>query len=352
MGTVEIYVKLAERPNTSRSYASAVQHFEVDGRGSLPATSEAIAAYLAQYAESLSINTLRARLAGLSRWHRDHGFVDPTKSPLVSRVLKGIRSAHNTPSKQARPIEFDLLEQVSNWLETELDLSAPSEPDHVRNARDRAMLLIGFWRGFRSDELTRLRFEHVSIEEGVGMNCFLPYSKSDRESAGRTFFCPALSKLCPVEAFQQWQKTTGLTTGPVFRRIDQWGHISDRGMAPGSVVSWLRALFHAAGVPDAGTFSSHSLRRGFANWAKSSGWDLKELMSYVGWRDFNSALRYLELSNESVSVRFERGLASSPSSDRAGLTPIRSQSRTKRSRSDSAPPSRSNVVTLHKRPSK
>lgn len=351
MGSVETYVKLADRPNTNRSYASAVQHFEVEGRGALPATSEAIAAYLAQCADSLAINTLRARLAGLSRWHLDHGFLDPTKSALVSRVLKGIRAAHNAPEKQARPIEFELMAQVSDWLKSELDRGDPSDPQYARNARDQAMLLIGFWRGFRSDELTRLRFEHVSVKNGIGMKCFLPFSKGDRESAGRTFLCPALSRLCPVAAFQQWQEVLGQTTGPVFRRIDQWGHISNRGMAAGSVVPWLRKLFHAAGVPDAGTYSSHSLRRGFANWAKSSGWDIKELMTYVGWSDFNSALRYLDLSEEDLSNRFESAMESTPPSTRTQLNPTRSPTGAKRAPSESSPPSTSNVVTLRRRPS-
>lgn len=44
MGSIETYIKLAERPNISRSYAWAVQYFEVGGRGLLPATSAAIAA--------------------------------------------------------------------------------------------------------------------------------------------------------------------------------------------------------------------------------------------------------------------------------------------------------------------
>lgn len=350
MGSVETYVKLAERPNTTRSYASAVQHFEVEGRGTLPATSEAIAGYLAQYAESLSINTLRTRLAGLSSWHRDHGFIDPTKSTLVSQVLKGIRAAHNTPEKQARPIEFALMEQVSNWLKSELERGDPSDPQYVRNARDQAMLLIGFWRGFRSDELTRLQFEHVLIKDGMGMQCFLPFSKGDRESAGRTFLCPTLSKLCPVTAFRQWQDAIGQTSGPVFRRIDQWGHISSQGMAAGSVVPWLRKLFLAAGVPDAGTYSSHSLRRGFANWAKSSGWDLKELMAYVGWSDFNSALRYLELSEEDLSHRFESAMDSTLPSKRTPLIPRQSPTGAKRAAAQASPPT-SNVVTLRKRPS-
>jgi integrase len=311
----------------------------------LPATSQAIADYLARYAESLSVSTLRTRLAALSRWHRDHGFIDPTKSPLVSRVLKGIRTAHNTPQKQARPIEFSLMEQVSDWLKSELAQMNPSDPQYLRTSRDQAMLLIGFWRGFRSDELTRLQFEYVSIKDGVAMSCYLPFSKGDRESTGRTFLCPALPKLCPVKAFQQWQKSVGQSKGSVFRRIDRWGHVSAQGMAAGSIVPWLRKLFQAAGVPDPDSYSSHSLRRGFANWAKSSGWELKELMAYVGWTDSNSALRYLELSEEDLSSRFEGAMDVTPSSRRAPLNPTRSPSKTKHPRQSSL----SNVVALHRR---
>lgn len=344
MATVEIYERLAERPNTKRSYAAAVKHFEVEGRGSLPATPDAIAAYLAQFAESLSISTLKVRLAGLANWHKDHGFTDPTRSPQVLRVLKGIRSVHNTTTKQARPVEFQLLEQLANAIQFEIDRIQSHDPRYLRLTRDKAMLLIGFWRGFRADELTRLRFEDVSIREGIGMQCYLPYTKSDRESAGQSFFCPALSRLCPVEAFQQWQFAAGKTSGPVFRRVDRWGHVADSRMAPGSVVPWLRSLFLSAGVKEAHTYSSHSLRRGFANWAKTCGWDIKELMAYVGWRDISSALRYLELSEQSVSSRFERGLASGLDSQDAQSLVIGMPRPTSQER-----PSGAKVIALRKR---
>ncbi|TXH87279.1 MAG: site-specific integrase [Rhodoferax sp.] len=349
MATVETYVKLANRPNTQRSYASAIQHFEVEGRGSLPASPDAVAAYLAHFADSLSINTLRARLAGLSKWHRDHGFTDPTKSALVSQVLKGIRTAHNIPEKRARPFEFERMAQVSEWLKSEADQLAPSDPRYLRCVRDQAMLLIGFWRGFRSDELTRLQFEHITLNDGVGMQCFLPYSKGDRESAGQSFFCPALSKLCPVTAFQQWQVALEQSHGPVFRRIDRWGHVSSQGLASGSVVPWLQKLFQEAGVPNASDYSSHSLRRGFANWAKSNGWDLKELMTYIGWRDFNSALRYLDISEEDLGSRFETALENSPSPYRDPR--VVAQSRRRTHLTGSTPQAMpSNVVALHRRP--
>lgn len=51
----------------------------------------------------------------------------------------------------------------------------------------------------------------------------------------------------------------------------------------------LRKLLVQAGIANAEEFSSHSLRRGFANWARLSGWDIRELMDYVGWGDVKIA---------------------------------------------------------------
>uniref|UniRef100_UPI0026EDB602 tyrosine-type recombinase/integrase n=1 Tax=Pseudomonas aeruginosa TaxID=287 RepID=UPI0026EDB602 len=41
-------------------------------------------------------------------------------------------------------------------------------------------------------------------------------------------------------------------------------------------------------------YTSHSLRRGFATWATANGWDIKALMTYVGWKDIKSAMRYID----------------------------------------------------------
>ncbi len=346
MSNVDQYLELADRANTRRSYAASVRHYELEWRGALPATPDAIAQYLAHYAPSLTTSTLQVRLAGLSRWHRDHGFVDPTKAPLVQQVLKGVRAAHNAPRRQARPVEFDVLKRVSDWLEAEIaaaETSASPRADLLRRRRDQSMLRLGFWRGFRSDELCRLQFEHVQIDPGVGMTCFIPRTKSDRAVLGQTFECPALSRLCPVEAFLAWQSASGLATGPVFRRVDRWGRLGRSALAPGSVVPWLRALFREAGVDDASLYTSHSLRRGFANWARDSGWDLKALMDYVGWRDSNSALRYLDNDTGRLAQRFEQGLAQSERaqpSEPGAVAPAAPAA---------APPRRSNVVPMPRR---
>lgn len=61
------YIEAAERDNTRRSYASAIRHFEIEWKGLLPSTADAIARYLADHAASLAINTLRQRLAESTR---------------------------------------------------------------------------------------------------------------------------------------------------------------------------------------------------------------------------------------------------------------------------------------------
>lgn len=310
MNQVEQYLNAAERANTRRSYDSAIRHFEIEWGGLLPSTVDNIAQYLAAYGKSLSLNTLKHRLAALSRWHQDHGFSDPTKDPKIRQILKGIRALHPAQEKRAKPLELEILLSIYDWLR-EATASALERGDNVsllRHTRDRALLLLGFWRGFRSDELINLRVEFIEIKPGEGMTCFLPRSKGDRQLEGRQYNCPALSKLCPIEAVQDWINLAQLTEGPLFRNINRWGHLSDSGLAAGSVIPMLRQLFLQAGVANSELFSSHSLRRGFANWARLSGWDIRELMNYVGWRDVKTVMRYLDGADENLQARFEQGL--------------------------------------------
>ena len=307
MPSVDLYLRAAARENTERSYRSALQHFESTWGGLLPASANSVAQYLAEQAAVLSLSTLQQRLAALAYWHKEHGFPDPTKAQLVRKVLKGIRTLHPARQKQARPIQLEQLTQIDGWLVDAAARAAQAgrRADQLRHTRDRALLLLGFWRGFRGDEITRLRIEHVDAVRGAGMTCFLAQSKGDREARGRTFKAPALRTLCPVDAYLAWIALSGLSDGPVFRAVDRWGKLGAAGLHINSYVPLLRALFHAAGIALAGDYSGHSLRRGFATWATARGWDLKTLMDYVGWRDVHSAMRYLDAADPFDGLRPE-----------------------------------------------
>ncbi|MBO3278123.1 site-specific integrase [Pseudomonas schmalbachii] len=292
---IERYLRAGTRENTRRSYRAAIEHFEVSWGGFLPATSDAIVRYLVDHAGKLSQNTLRLRLAALAQWHVSQGFPDPTKTPVVRQVLKGIRTLHPQQEKQAEPLQLRELERCVAWLERQSQ-EARESGDYgllLRCQRDRALLLMGFWRAFRSDELCRLQVEHIQAQAGEGMRIFLPRSKADRDSLGVTHSAPALARLCPVQAYLDWITTAGIAYGPVFRGIDRWGRLAESALHPNSLIPLLRGILSGAGLP-AELYSSHSLRRGFATWATRSGWDQKSLMSYVGWKDGKSALRYVE----------------------------------------------------------
>ena len=305
MHDVDTYLRAATRENTQRSYRSALQHFEAEWGGLLPASPDTVARYLAEHAQVLALSTLQQRLAALADWHKQHGFADPTKAQVVRKVFKGIRALHPMQQKQARPIQLDQVTQITAWLDQAIASAtdAGCRPDQLRHTRDRALLLLGFWRGFRGDELARLRVEHVAAVAGEGMTCFLAQSKGDRDARGRTFKAPALRTLCPVAAYLAWIALAELAEGPVFRAVDRWGNLGAFGLHINSLVPLLRTLFHAAGIPLAGQYSSHSLRRGFAGWATANGWDLKTLMDYVGWRDVHSAMRYMDAVDPFIGMR-------------------------------------------------
>jgi site-specific recombinase XerD len=308
MSSVDFYINAATRDNTRRSYRSAIEHYESEWGGFLPATADSIVRYLADHAQLLSINTLRHRLAAIGQWHIDQGFPDPTKSPLVKKVIKGIQTTHPYKINQAKPLALEHLEHINHWLENQMTLAAANNDQTLllKSSRDRALILLGFWRGFRSDELSRLEVQHMTLIPNEGMSLYLSQTKTHPQ--GVTYKVPALTRLCPVAACQQWINLANLSSGAVFRSINRWGQLGHQGMHPVSYISLLRTIFQSAGVDDADSYSSHSLRRGFASWANASGWDLKSMMEYIGWKDVRSAMRYIDGHDPFAQTRINRTL--------------------------------------------
>lgn len=298
MNDIDRYIEAATRDNTRRSYRAAIEHFEAEWGGFLPASADAIACYLADYAGKLAVNTLRQRLAAIAQWHLDQGFPDPTKSPMVKKVLKGIQALHPAQVKQAKPLVLKHLEQLDTWFSRQIKIAEDTGDRKylLRLSRDHALVLLGFWRGFRSDELSRVQVQHLTILPNEGMTLYLPQTKTEYE--GVTYKAPALKCLCPVRACEVWIHMSGLTQGPLFPAINRWGTLGTSSMHPTSFITLLRKILTDAGLQDAAMFSSHSLRRGFASWAASSGWDLKTTMEYVGWKDIRSAMRYIDSAGD------------------------------------------------------
>ena len=100
----------------------------------------------------------------------------------------------------------------------------------------------------RGDELLRLQVEHVAIDSGVGMHCFLSQSKGDYENRGVAHKVPALTRWCPVQAMTDWLGAAGHTSVAVFRPFDRWGRLEAEGLHPNSFIPLLRSIFAQVGL--------------------------------------------------------------------------------------------------------
>jgi integrase len=318
----------AVRENTQKSLDSAVRHFERRFSGQLPATAPMMELY-AQWCveQGYAMTTIAQRLTLLARWHREQGFPDPTTDKSLRDYMKGSRRKFSRAPKKASPLTMAHIQQVVEHCDREITkatavLEETDNKAEMREAfraqltalRDKAFFLVGFWFAFRSDELVRLDFESISFEVGQAhddgkpcqeMQISIGSSKGDRESEGRQWRVKELLELCPVNAMLDWQKALGVINGPVFVKISRWGRFSNEPLHVNSVVTLMRKALERAGI-DGANFSSHSLRRGFANFAIAEEMSEKDVMSWVKWTDQRTLHGYIDDSSNLPSKLMDK----------------------------------------------
>jgi integrase len=218
-----------------------------------------VAQYLAEFSETLSVATLQRRIAAISVAHDAGSFPNPCKSILVRSTLNGIKRLRGVAQKEAKPLLKEDLFAI-------LDVMG----DSVKDARDRALLLVGFAGAFRRSELVGLDVSDVErVRQGVILH--LRKSKTDPLGKGRKIGIPyARGRHCPVAAIDAWLERSGIVEGAVFRNINRHGHIADSCLSGEGVAIVIRKRLRAAGIDPDG-FSGHSLRAGFATSASQAG---------------------------------------------------------------------------------
>jgi integrase len=286
------FIEAAIAPNTRRAYDSDLREFLAWG-GSLPASPEVVARYLAAHAATHAIATLARRLVAIRRAHALRGLPDPVRSELVRLTFRGIRRAHGRPQRRAAALTADRLAAV-----------VASLGDSVWDARDRALLLIGFAGAFRRSELSSI--DCKSIERTpLGLLITIPKSKTDQEGQARQVAIPrSRNAICPVKALDQWLERSGITEGAVFRQVSRRGHVLPGQLSGDAIASVVKQRVRAIGL-DPRRYSGHSLRAGFVTSAATAGapaWRIKAQTGHV-----SDALvgRYIRLSDP-----FATGMAS------------------------------------------
>jgi integrase len=265
------FIAAATAANTRRAYQSDLRHFLAWG-GPLPATPEQVARYLADHAAILSMATLARRLAGIRAAHVERGFPDPTKGELIRLTFRGIRRRCGNPQRRVAPLKIEHLSAVISVL-----------GNSIRDIRDRALLLIGFAGAFRRSELSAIQCNWVTRTKH-GISIRLPRCKTDQESRGRNLAIPFLcGSICPVAALDAWLEVSGITDGPLFRRVSKSGGVFLNGLSTSAVATIVKQRAAQVGL-DPTCLSGHSLRAGFATSAAVAGlpmWRIKRQTGHV-----------------------------------------------------------------------
>lgn len=276
----------------------------------LPAVPDTLAYYATHLAdEGMAPASIDRAIAAILRAHGAAGVTKPDTEPARA-VLKQYRHQIATDEngrtvRKAPPVTITKLR----------GMVATCDTDTLAGLRDWALIVAGFACGARRSELAALNIRDVEFTE-QGVILTIRTSKADKESRGRRPKLPPGNhpETCPVLTLHAWLDALlarGITTGPLFRRIDRYDNLGraphGRGDPQGrltgqGVLLIVRRAAKRAGLDHASAFTGHSLRSGFATetyraggspvWiADQGGWDRKSkaMYGYIhevdGWND-------------------------------------------------------------------
>jgi integrase len=237
------------------------------------------------------VATLARRLVAVGQAHAERGLLDPTKTDLVRRTMRGLRRTYGRPQRRVAALTTDVVLAMTSVL-----------GDSLAELRDRALILIGFAGGFRRSELVAIDCFSVRRCDAHGLVITIPRSKSDQEGCGRQVVIPCGRMMCPVEALDAWLSASGIIDGPVFRQMCKGGRLGANRLCPEAVAEIVKRRVKEIGL-DPECYSGHSLRAGFVTSAAAAGvptWRIKAQTGHASDAMLGRYIRQAALSDSDL----------------------------------------------------
>ena len=252
------------RPNTRKAnaadwcvWAAWCTHH---GVSPMPATSETVAAFLADVSQSRKLSTVRRYLSTISSAHSraDHDFDRHDRS--IRMVMAGLREEKGCDVRRVRALTSDTLRSMT-FEGTAIGI------------RDRALLFLGVASGCRRSELVGLDWAAPGSgtgyvrEDDRGVVLVLTRTKTGAGEPQEV----AIPHGPAVDALYDWAALADLREGePVFRSIRKGGKVQTQRLSTEAVAEIVKQRCRSAGL-DAAEFSGHSLRAGLITSAAEAG---------------------------------------------------------------------------------
>lgn len=326
-------IREAVPANTALAYQSRWRSFEAwcrgAGRVALPATAQTVAAYLTFLTvdRGRKATTVDAHLTAIRAVHRGAGAPEPDaltarKVVVAAQRREAARDGRHGPRKAVPLLAGDLPAVVGRC-----------DAATAAGLRDRAVILLGFALLARRSELAALNLSDLEHVPGQGLAVTIRASKTDQAARGvtRRVHEASAPALCPVRAVLAWLAylaDRGVTSGPLFTRVDRWGNLGpaaggryrrpygpaapgepgapggpggpgDGRLRPQAIGDIVTARCQAAGLGGAGLpsaplpqppgerrrYSGHSLRRGGATSMLTAGAQPLSVSRHGRWAD-------------------------------------------------------------------
>lgn len=270
----------------------------------LPAT----AATLAEYVRHLTVtpgrrgalrspSTIERAIAAIRTTHELAGLPKP-ETKAARTILSGYRhrlALDKDPAAQPRKAAPAVPDALRAMLAT-LDRAT------LAGQRDAVLFLLGYATAARAGELVALDVaDVVETADGLEVTVYRTKLKKFTQVAVPYGKVPATCPVRAVRAYLAGLAAAGRANGPLFVRIDKGGHVArpllpkgrpigdpDGRLTAESVTDVVGAAAKAAGL--SGTWTGHSLRRGFATAARQAGAHLERIGRHGGWADNSTAL--------------------------------------------------------------
>jgi len=279
---------------TKMAYRSDWKDFDAwcgqHGLASLPATPQTVALYISHLSKPgngekpRAVATITRRLAAINSVHKGKGLKAPGKmeDPVLAAALQGIRRILGVKQKSKKPLTLDLVLRIVD------NLQGP-----VASRRDHALILVGFVGALRRSEIAAMRVEDLKPHRD-GYTLRIPISKTDQERKGREveLLRGKDYKSCPVRTLQNWLKAENITSGPVFRKVDLYGNVSEHPLTGHAVGEIVKRLVRQAELADPKEYAAHSLRAGFVTQAAAKGASDRQIMRQTGHKSHAMIDRY------------------------------------------------------------
>ena len=301
----------ARAERTQRAYRRAWARFETwcrsHGRQALPAAPDTIAAWLAsmaypEHGKPSARATIDQALSAVVAAHRVAAHPFDRKHPLIAETWRGIARvlAKQRVPRKAKP----LMGQDVRSILADLRAQIPAD------ARDAALLALGWGAALRRSELVALDWQKLGSGEGfvsvapIGISITLATSKGSQADPVEIVI-PRADMAQACEALETWARVADLAPGsPLLRSITKGNKISADRLTDGSVSRIIKARVRAFAQTHGKTqaeaddlvaaVSGHSLRRGYGTTAAMHdvpGYRIKQRMRH---KSMDTTAGYIE----------------------------------------------------------